>query len=283
MQVGSFLPFTVYRLGMLLGRSLEIIRRARARLGLNLATLLIASAGLVAIAGSVAVFGAATEDVTEHNGMATHDAARLRIFTAHRSETLVHLSKIATGLGAPLILGALAVVVGALFWRRGLHLALALTPAFALGISAAAVGLVKAIVGRARPPVSLHLVSESDASFPSGHATDGTALFIAIALVVALFVVRRPALRIASLAAGALLSGAIGASRLILGVHWPSDVLAGLALGLCVSVAVTMAAMAVTRLTPPPVDQPTRARRSAARALHVLSRRRGLTQDLRAA
>ena len=143
-------------------------------------------------------------------------------------------------------------MVGALLWWRGLHLALALAPAFALGIAGAAVGVIKAVVGRARPPVALHLVRESDTSFPSGHATDSTAVFVAVALVVALFVLRRPLVRAVTVAGAALLSGAIGASRLVLGVHWPTDVLAGLALGLATSLVVTMAATAVTRLTPRP-------------------------------
>jgi len=262
---------------------LDAFCRLRSRLALNIATLFVVLGGLVAIAGSVAVFGAATEDVTQHNGMASHDATRLHVFTAHRSDFLVHVAKIATNAGEPLVLAAVVFLAGLCLWRRGLHLALALAPAFALGLSAAAVGALKAMVGRARPPVSLHLIHETDASFPSGHATDSTAVFVALGLVVALFVLRHPLARVASVAAGALLSSAIGASRLVLGVHWPTDVLAGLALGLAVSLSVTIAAAAVTRLTPPAADQPTRTRRAATRAMTLLTRRRVLDQDLRAA
>jgi undecaprenyl-diphosphatase len=150
-----------------------------------------------------------------------------------------------------------------------------------LAVSAVTVGLTKAIVGRSRPPVSLHLVPESDHSFPSGHATDGTAVFLAIALVTAMFVLRRPAMRLASVALGAFASVAMGASRLVLGVHWPSDVVAGLALGLGASLAITMTAAVIARLTPPPPEQPSWTRRSAARAVQLLTRqRRGPEQGL---
>ena len=258
--------------------------RVRTRLHLSARNLIVAAVGVVVILGALSVFGAATEDVTQHNGLATHDAARLRLFTLHRTDFLVRASKLASTLGDPLVLAVLALVAGALFWRRGLRLALALAPTFALGASAVLAAVTKSIVGRARPPVSLHLISETDASFPSGHATDSAAVGFAIALVLAVFVLRRPLARLASLAGGGLFATAIGTSRLMLGVHWPSDVLAGLALGLSVSLAVTMMAAFFARLAPPPMEQATRTQRSLARVGRLLTRqRRAGEQDLLAA
>ena len=242
-----------YRCSMRVRRYVNAVRRAPARLGLSSRSLLLAAFGsVVVLAGSLAVFAGATEDVTQHNGLANHDAARLRLFTMHRSDLVVRASKLLSTIGDPPVLAVLALLAGLLFWRRGIRLALALAPTVALGVSAVSVAVTKAIVGRARPPVSLHLIPESDASFPSGHATDSAAVCIAIALVLAVFVLRRPIARLLSVAAGAALAGAIGTSRLILGVHWPSDVIAGLALGLGVSLAVTITAALFARLTPTP-------------------------------
>lgn len=266
---------------MRIGHFVNAVGRARRRLGLSSRGLLVAALGVAALAGSLAVFGGATEDVTQHNGLATHDAARLHLFTMHRSDLVVRASKLLSGIGDPPVLAVLALLAGFLFWRRGLRLVVALAPSIALAVSGVSVALTKAIVGRARPPVSLHLVPESDASFPSGHATDSAAVCIAIALVLAVFILRRPIARLASVAAGASLAGAIGTSRLILGVHWPSDVLAGLALGVGVSLAVTISASVFARLTPPPIEPTSERRRSVARLTRLLTlRRRAHQQDL---
>jgi undecaprenyl-diphosphatase len=104
----------------------------------------------------------------------------------------------------------------------------------------AAVG--KTVFGRARPPVALHLITENEPSFPSGHATDSAALYGALALVFVVFVLRRPIARAAAATGLVLLTGAVGVSRLVLGVHWPTDVLAGWALGFTAAFAVVLVA-----------------------------------------
>ena len=238
---------------MLIRRFLQTVQRVRARLGFGGAGLIALVGGAVVLLASLVTFGGATEDVTQHNGFVHHDVADLRFFTHHRTG-FVSASKLLTQLGAVPVLALLVIVSGFLLWRRGLRLALALAPAVSLGAAATAVAITKNIVGRARPPVSLHLVSEGDASFPSGHATNSAAAFLTIALVLAVCVLRRPIMRALSVASAALLTGAIGASRLVLGVHWPSDVLAGWALGLSVALAVTMTAVLLARLTPPTAD-----------------------------
>lgn len=266
---------------MRIAQSVNAVRIFQRRLGLSARSLWGAAFGMVALAGSLAVFGGATEDVTQHNGLAMHDAARLHLFTMHRSDLVVRVAKLLSRIGNPPVLAVLALLAGFLFWRRGLRLALALAPTIALGVSGLSVALTKAIVERARPPVSFHLVAESDYSFPSGHATDSAAVCIVIALMLAVYVLRRPIARLASVVAGGLLPSAIGTSRLILGVHWPSDVLAGLALGVGISLAVTITAAAFARLTPPPVEPVSERRRSLARLTRLLTlQRRAHQQDL---
>src|SRR5690242_1407506 len=75
-------PTTVHRMRQLV----TTLERARLRLGLSLRSLFVAAGGLIVLAGSLSVFGGATEDVTRHNGLSTHDATRLRFFTLHRPD-----------------------------------------------------------------------------------------------------------------------------------------------------------------------------------------------------
>ena len=236
-------------------RLLDAATQLRVRLRLGTAELVLGLFGATLLVGALAIFAGATEDVSRHNGLALRDVGNLHFFTSHRSDFVVHLARMASDTGAVAILGGLALVATVLLWRSGTRLAVALVPTVAFSVAAAAVVITKTVVGRSRPPASLHLVSESDASFPSGHTTDSAAVLVAIALVLAVFVLRRPIMRVGSIVAAAVLSGAIGTSRLVLGVHWPTDVLAGWALGISIAIAVATSAALLARITPPPPDE----------------------------
>ena len=85
---------------------------------------------------------------------------------------------------------------------------------------------LKYLIDRARPTFDLHPVATHSSSFPSGHAGNSMAVFLAIALIAVPRAHRVPAVIIALLA-----SLLIGITRPYLGVHWPSDVIGGWALG----------------------------------------------------
>lgn len=87
--------------------------------------------------------------------------------------------------------------------------------------------VAKDSVGRYRPTTAL--VEATSSSFPSGHAL-GAMVGVGALLAVALPVLRRHA-RLAAVCAGALVVAGVGLSRVALSVHYPSDVLAGWALG----------------------------------------------------
>ncbi|HEY0044562.1 MAG TPA: phosphatase PAP2 family protein [Allosphingosinicella sp.] len=88
------------------------------------------------------------------------------------------------------------------------------------------VTLLKLLFGRARPDPLGHLDPVHTLSFPSGHAANAMTLGLGLALLLASQSQRKPAL-----VAALVFAFAVGATRLVLGVHWPSDVAAGWALG----------------------------------------------------
>ncbi|MCJ2182623.1 phosphatase PAP2 family protein [Novosphingobium sp. 1949] len=93
------------------------------------------------------------------------------------------------------------------------------------------VALVKASVARPRPPVDLHLSPAHGFSFPSGHSFSAAMIFLSLALTFAPLV-SQPRLRRILVPAAVLVSAAVAASRIWLGVHWASDALTGWLAGL---------------------------------------------------
>ncbi|MEO7277469.1 MAG: phosphatase PAP2 family protein [Sphingomicrobium sp.] len=86
----------------------------------------------------------------------------------------------------------------------------------------------KLLVDRPRPAVEAHLVVVKTASFPSGHAANSMIFYVTLALLLA----TRTRWKSHAIAGAILLSLMIGTSRVMLGVHWPSDVIGGWTFGL---------------------------------------------------
>jgi undecaprenyl-diphosphatase len=91
-------------------------------------------------------------------------------------------------------------------------------------------GLLKLAYARPRPTLVPHLVDVTSTSFPSGHATDSALVYLTLAALLARNVPER-VLRIYLIGIAILLTLLIGSSRVYLGVHWPSDVVAGWTIG----------------------------------------------------
>ena len=113
-----------------------------------------------------------------------------------------------------------------LFYKRRRWEALTLLIASFTG--RALVILQKDYFARLRPDENLRLVEVHYESFPSGHAANSTIAFVALALL--LF--DDPGRRRIAAACAMGLALLIGVSRPMLGVHWPSDVVAGWSFGL---------------------------------------------------
>ena len=174
-------------------------------------------------------WGALAEDVWERQSF-RFDNPILLWLHAHRS---ADLDRLMLGLslvgGYPLLL--LSVGLCALFWvvRRhhdALFVALCIGGVSALNVTA------KIIFQRARPDLWISLAPEPDYSFPSGHAMLSSA-FVAMVLALVWSATGRSATgksaiwRRVAAGIGVIFVLMVGLSRLYLGVHFPSDILAG--------------------------------------------------------
>jgi undecaprenyl-diphosphatase len=173
------------------------------------------------------------EDLVDGGGLISHDEAVLRWFVDHRSDGMISVARLVSTLGGFVSLLCMSVVLAVWFWRRGWQLAVA--PLMSLLLAGLAAAVAKAIFGRARPPIALHGVRVTSPAFPSGHAADAAGFFLAAAFVLALTVVRARRTQLALIAAAILLAALVGVSRLVLAVHWLSDVVAGWALGTAIA------------------------------------------------
>lgn len=184
--------------------------------------------GLMLTVVLAGLFLAALESVVSRVGIEQLDAPVSRFVAAHRSPTLVTAARVLTNLGSPGVTIALAVVaVAVLFWRlRWLEAAAFLAISVAGGDLSYFV--LKHVVRRARPPGAL--VHISSYSFPSGHAVGAFTLFLGLAWVLSRGPVRRPA-KLAGWAMATAIVVVVGLTRIVLGVHYTSDVIGGFAVG----------------------------------------------------
>jgi undecaprenyl-diphosphatase len=148
-------------------------------------------------------------------------------------------------------LGSIAVLTLLVLLLAGLFTALSRKRDAAIILLAAGTGValsqgLKQLFGRERPDMALRAVEAMNPSFPSGHAMLSAVVFLTVGALAARFA-RRRRVKAYALAAAVTATLLVGMTRVYLGVHWPSDVLAGWSLGAGWAMACWLAAWALEK------------------------------------
>jgi membrane-associated phospholipid phosphatase len=178
----------------------------------------------------VSIFvGVVLDMIDNHSGIAAADKSVAEWGLRNGSTTTAHVMKWITQLGStPVIVAVLLLTACFDYYRRHSREVFAFVAAVGLG-ELLLNNLLKIVVHRDRPALQQHLVSAHGYSFPSGHTMAAASAWLAVALVLG----RDRSRRARALLAGgaALIAVSVAASRALLGVHWLTDVVAGLAIG----------------------------------------------------
>ncbi len=211
-----------------LARSAKVRRALRRRFDPASATGLALTIALLVICLVAIAFGELADMVTSGTGLQHFDAAAASWGADHATPTSTDVLSAITWLGSTPVIIAIAVATGLFDWlRRRRFSVLAFLITVIWGQNLIANG-VKLFVHRERPPVP-HLTAATGWAFPSGHTAAAAATYAALALLIGR---GRPWPVKAWLGtAAAAILVAVGSSRVLLGVHWVTDVFAGAALG----------------------------------------------------
>jgi undecaprenyl-diphosphatase len=183
-------------------------------------------------AGLVFVIGAGVALRVLSSGAQGWDARTVAAIARGRGPIAIGVAHVASWLGRTWTVLLLAGAVG---WitRHGRR---AWIPVAAVIAAIVVQNVIKEIVRRPRPDV-VRLEHVTSWSFPSGHATQATALLVG-SLVAAWPLLRSAVRRTIALAVVVAGCALVGGSRVVLGVHYPTDVAAGIVLGaMCVGCA----------------------------------------------
>ena len=182
--------------------------------------------GILALA-TVAI-GALLVMVQHNAGLAHYDLTAARWGGKHATSRSTQTLRDISLLGGTYAVVAVALVTAIVQYRRTRTAAVFAFLTIVVAGQFFVTNLTKALVGRARPNIH-QLTGFSGSSFPSGHAAAAAATFAAVALLIGRGRSRRTK---ALLAAGAaFVAVGVATTRVLLGVHWMTDVIAGLAMG----------------------------------------------------
>jgi undecaprenyl-diphosphatase len=206
----------------------RVARFFRARMDRKTAGGFLLTASFLVLFAVAIVVGLLLDSINAHSWLANADKS-VAEWGSHngRSET-IDVLKWVTQLGSTVVISAALLLAGvADYIRRRRAEVFAYVAAIGIGELILS-NVLKQIVRRQRPAV-LHLVAANGYSFPSGHTCAAAAAWSAIALVLGRD--RPKAVRATLAALAALIAVSVAASRALLGVHWLTDVIAGLAVG----------------------------------------------------
>lgn len=202
------------------------VRRLASRETVGTALALL-TVGLTAACGLAYV----SDSVQEFDGITLLDQPIVVWLASHRDPAVTVAMRAVSAVGSPGSTAVEAVAVcAAVAWRRRSWLPIAMVGIGLAGF-ATAVSVVKLAMARERPPLPYSVMSVAGYSFPSGHAMGVTTTMLVSAWVLAHWVIRSFRDRIAIWTTALAIIAGVGFSRMYLGVHYLSDVIAGWLLG----------------------------------------------------
>lgn len=178
------------------------------------------------------------------NGSTSFDSSITNWVVAHRTHAVTTLARLFSTLGSQWVLTPVTALVTVLLVVRRRFVAAGFL-VVTWGGAILLYNLIKHAVHRMRPPMDIWLTNVGrTTSFPSGHATQSMATFTALALVVGAW---WPGARWPARVVAVVLALGVGWSRVYLGVHWTTDVVAGwLIAAAWVAITVWLARLATT-------------------------------------
>jgi membrane-associated phospholipid phosphatase len=186
--------------------------------------------GLMTAAGCLWLFGGLAEDILTKDPLVRYDRAIADYLHSGATPPLTKFFLAVTALGSIETMALLGIIVAAVLAKRRQWVYLG-TWIAAVGGSVVLDRLLKELFARPRPFFEHPLLLETSYSFPSGHAMESLVVYGVLAYFAVLALVRSWRARTAVVFGAALLVLLIGFSRLYLGVHYFSDVVAGYAAG----------------------------------------------------
>jgi undecaprenyl-diphosphatase len=186
------------------------------------------TAGLVFSTLTAAIFGVVLEDIVAPGDRPFFDTRLLLFFRDHRTPALNDAMRALTTLGGSAFVAVVLAVAAVVAYIRTRETRWA---AFFTATTIGAIALpkiVKVLVARPRPDFD-PLVEVGGYAFPSGHATAAAAMCCALAFYMGSG--RSLKARVWIWTAAGAIAFIVGLTRVYLGVHWPTDVIGGLALG----------------------------------------------------
>lgn len=204
---------------------------------------------LLIVALGVMTFVEVADDMTEADGQRVDQAVLhwLQPVAGHpRGPWWLHEAAVdLTSLGGISVLTLFAVVALAFLLIQRKRLSALLLVVGLLGGVALSEGL-KALFERARPPVEYQVVETLNASFPSGHALLSTVFYLTLGVMLTR-AFPRVRLKAFVLGTAVFIALLVGLTRIYLGAHWASDVVAGWCAGAAWAMALWLVAYAVER------------------------------------
>lgn len=199
------------------------------------------SLAFAVLLGLAVASGELLELAERPDGSTAFDSSITSWVVAHRTGGLTTVARVLSTIGSQTVLVPVSAIVLVLLLRRR-HLAPAGLLVACWGGALALYSLTKLFVHRQRPPSDMWLIKVVGTSFPSGHATQSLATFVALGLV-SVFLLPRG--RLGAVVVAIVLAAGVGWSRVYLGVHWTTDVAAGWVFaGVWVAVVLCLAVVA---------------------------------------